>query len=163
MPGSITEYEIGKMMKTFEECGKQKMSEIQITYHPDLATYFELRTSVGWNNFSVQQAEKAIAGSVYFVLAKDGDLPVAMGRVIGDGMYYVIVDVAVRPEYQGKKIGSTIVNRLVERIQEDAVEGSRISIQLLAAKGKEEFYVKQGFKLLPHEHCGPALRKIIYT
>ena len=112
MPGSITEYEIGKMMKTFEECGKQKMSEIQITYHeeiPDLATYFELRTSVGWNNFSVQQAEKAIAGSVYFVLAKDGDLPVAMGRVIGDGMYYVIVDVAVRPEYQGKKIGSTIV------------------------------------------------------
>ena len=49
MPGSITEYEIGKMMKTFEECGKQKMSEIQITYHeeiPDLATYFELRTSV---------------------------------------------------------------------------------------------------------------------
>ena len=138
MPGSITEYEIGKMMKTFEECGKQKMSEIQITYHeeiPDLATYFELRTSVGWNNFSVQQAEKAIAGSVYFVLAKDGDLPVAMGRVIGDGMYYVIVDVAVRPEYQGKK----------------------------AAKGKEEFYVKQGFKLLPHEHCGPALRKIIYT
>jgi GNAT superfamily N-acetyltransferase len=142
------------------------MGEIQITYHeetPDLATYFELRTSVGWNNFSVQQAEKAIAGSVYFVLAKDGDLPVAMGRVIGDGMYYVIVDVAVRPEYQGKKIGSTIVNRLVERIQEDAVEGSRISIQLLAAKGKEEFYVKQGFKLLPHEHCGPALRKIIYT
>ena len=142
------------------------MGEIQITYHeeiPDLATYFELRTSVGWNNFSVQQAEKAIASSVYFVLAKDGDLPVAMGRVIGDGMYYVIVDVAVRPEYQGKKIGSTIVNRLVERIQEDAVEGSRISIQLLAAKGKEEFYVKQGFKLLPHEHCGPALRKIIYT
>ena len=45
----------------------------------------------------------------------------------------------------------------------DAVEGSRVSIQLLAAKGKEEFYGKHGFKLLPHEHCGPALRKIIYT
>ncbi|SCY12785.1 GNAT family N-acetyltransferase [Butyrivibrio sp. INlla14] len=139
---------------------------MRITYHeiiPDLETYFELRASVDWNNFSVEQAEKALAGSAYFVLAKDGEIPIAMGRAIGDGMYYVIVDVAVRPEYQGKKIGSTIVNRLVERIQKDAPEGSRVSIQLLAAKGKEEFYVKQGFKILPHEHCGPALRKIIYT
>lgn len=137
-----------------------------ITYHeiiPDVDTYFELRTSVDWNNFSVEQAEKAIANSSYFVLAKDDDIPVAMGRAIGDGMYYVIADVVVRPEYQGSKIGTMIVKRLVERIQEDAPKGARISIQLLAAKGKEEFYVKQGFKILPHEHCGPALRKIIYT
>ena len=86
-----------------------------------------------------------------------------MGRAVGDGMYYVIVDVLVRPEYQSKRIGATIVNRLVEMIQNDAPEGSRGSIQLLAAKGKEEFYVKQGFKILPHEFCGPALRKVIYT
>ena len=41
-------------------------------------------------------------------------------------------------------------------------EGSRISVQLLAEVGKEHFYIKQGFKLVPHEYCGPALRKIIY-
>lgn len=29
-------------------------------------------------------------------------------------------------------------------------------------KGKEEFYVKQGFKILPNEWCGPALRRVIH-
>jgi GNAT superfamily N-acetyltransferase len=86
-----------------------------------------------------------------------------MGRVVGDGMYFTIVDVVVRPEYQGQKIGSTIVNRLVEIIQAEAPKGARLSIQLIAAQGKEQFYVKQGFKILPHENCGPALRKVIYT
>ena len=95
---------------------------------------------------------------------KYGEDPAIATNVLQlDGMYYVIVDVVVRPEYQSKRIGATIVNRLVEMIQNDAPEGSRVSIQLLAAKGKEEFYVKQGFKILPHEFCGPALRKVIYT
>lgn len=40
--------------------------------------------------------------------------------------------------------------------------GSRVSAQLLSEIGKEQFYVKQGFKIVPHEYCGPALRKIIY-
>ncbi|MCJ7965622.1 MAG: hypothetical protein UDT09_07835 [Eubacterium sp.] len=40
--------------------------------------------------------------------------------------------------------------------------GSRVSVQLLSEIGKEQFYVKQGFKIVPHEYCGPALRKIIY-
>ncbi|MCR5772723.1 MAG: GNAT family N-acetyltransferase [Butyrivibrio sp.] len=137
-----------------------------ITYSqqiPDLQTYYDLRKSVDWNNFCPEQSEKAISNSVYFILAKDGDLPVAMGRVVGDGMYFTIVDVVVRPEYQGQKIGSTIVNRLVELIQAEAPKGARLSIQLIAAQGKEQFYVKQGFKILPHENCGPALRKVIYT
>jgi hypothetical protein len=44
----------------------------------------------------------------------------------------------------------------------DMCEGSRVSVQLLAEVGKEQFYIKQGFKLVPHEYCGPALRKILY-
>ena len=51
-------------------------------------------------------------------------------------MYYTIVDVVVRPEFQGKKVGSTIISKLLELIQKDAPEGARISVQLLAEKGK---------------------------
>ena len=58
-------------------------------------TYFELRESVEWNNFSAEQAVKAINGSAHFILAKDGEKAVAMGRAVGDGMYYVILDVAI--------------------------------------------------------------------
>ena len=130
---------------------------------PDLETYFELRKSVEWNNFCPEQSERAIKSRAFFILAKDDELPVAMGSAVGDGMYYTIVDVVVRPGYQGKNIGSNIINRLVDLIHKNAPEGSRLSIQLIAAEGKEGFYVKQGFKILPHEYCGPALRKVIYT
>lgn len=40
--------------------------------------------------------------------------------------------------------------------------GSRVSVQLISEPDKEQFYIKQGFKLIPHEYCGPALRKVIY-
>ncbi len=129
---------------------------------PELETYFELRKSVGWNVLGSEQSEKAINSSAFFVLVKDGEKPVAMGRAVGDGMYYLIVDVVVRPEYQMKGIGASIVSKLVERIENNAPEGARVSIQLLSEKGKEEFYVKQGFKILPNEWCGPALRRVIH-
>ena len=51
----------------------------------------------------------------------------------------------------------------VELINGEIPEGGRTSIQLIAALGKEGFYVKQGFKVLPNENSGPALRKVIYT
>lgn len=34
----------------------------------------------------------------------DNENAIGMGRVVGDGIYFTIVDIVVRPEYQGKKI-----------------------------------------------------------
>ena len=130
---------------------------------PDVETYHELRASVDWVVFCREQSEKALKNSCYCVVAKDEDDVVAMGRVVGDGLYYTIVDVMVRPQYQGQKIGSTIINRLVEHINNETPKGARTSIQLISAPGKEGFYVKQGFKILPNENAGSALRKVIYT
>lgn len=130
---------------------------------PDVETYHKLRESVDWAVFCKEQSEKALRNSCYCVAAKDGDSIVAMGRAVGDGMYYTIVDVMVRPQYQGQKIGSAIINRLVERINSGLPKGGRIIVQLIAAPGKEGFYVKQGFKILPNEYLGPALSKVIYT
>ncbi len=138
-----------------------KIEYLQTT--PDIQTYYDLRESVGWNNFCAEQTEAALKERKFFVMAKDGDKYIAMGSVVGDGMYYTIVDVTVRSEYQGRKIGSTIVNMLVDLIEKNIPEGGRTSIQLIAAPGKEEFYVKQGFKTLPNEDSGAALRKVIYT
>ena len=68
----------------------------------------------------------------------------------------------VRPENQGKKIGTAIINSILNYIERNMYDGSRVSVQLLAEAGKEQFYIKQGFKLVPHQYCGPSLRKIIY-
>ena len=128
---------------------------------PDVDTYNDLRTSVEWKSFGREQSERCLKSSYYCVVAKDGDEVVAMGRTVGDGVYFTIVDVVVRPRYQGKRIGEGIIKRLVNLITDGMAEGESVSVQLIAARGKEGFYVKQGFGIIPDETCGPALRKII--
>ncbi len=137
---------------------KYTIKENQLNYE----TYYTLRASVGWNNWSKEQAEKALENSYYSIVIFYNDNAIGMGRVVGDGIYFTIVDIVVRPEYQCRKIGTTIMNSILEYIEKNMCEGSRVSVQLLAEVGKEQFYIKQGFKLVPHEYCGPALRKIIY-
>lgn len=137
---------------------KYIIKENQLNYE----TYYTLRESVGWNNWSKEQAEKALENSYYSIVIFYNDNAIGMGRVVGDGIYFTIVDIVVRTEYQGRKIGTTIMNSILEYIEKNMCEGSRVSVQLLAEVGKEQFYIKQGFKLVPHEYCGPALRKIIY-
>lgn len=123
--------------------------------------YIALRKSVGWNNFAEEQVSKSIGNSIYNIVAEDNGQPIAMGRLIGDGIYYLIVDIVVKPEYQGKGIGSRIVDELLTYVDANTPIGGRSSVQLIAEKGKEEFYIKKGFKLIPHEFCGSGMRKII--
>lgn len=124
--------------------------------------YVRLRESVGWLNLSEEQAVGALCGSRYIVTAHEGQNTVGMGRVIGDGMYFIIVDLVVRPDYQGKGIGRGILEKLLEYIEKNTPEGGRSSVQLIAEAGKETFYEKMGFKRIPHEHCGAGMRKVIY-
>lgn len=123
--------------------------------------YYNLRKCVGWSNFSVEQAQKALNNSLYTVIAVENNQTVGMGRLIGDGMYYLIVDIIVHPTYQEKGVGSKIANMLIKYVNDVTPVGGRSSIQLIAEKGKEAFYENLGFKLIPHDFCGSGMRKII--
>ena len=123
--------------------------------------YVSLRSSVGWNNFAEEQLSKSISSSLYNLTVVDNNETIAMGRLIGDGMYYLLVDIVVKPEFQGKGIGSKIIDMLLAYVENNTPKGGRSSVQLIAEKGKEEFYIKKGFKLIPHEFCGSGMRKII--
>lgn len=124
--------------------------------------YFNLRQSVGWNNLSQEQTIHALKNSLYDIIAVDHDRVIGMGRLLGDGLYYIIVDVVVIPEYQGKGIGSELIKRILDYADNQTPTGSRASIQLISEKGKESFYEKMGFKKIPHEYCGSGMRKIIH-
>ena len=122
--------------------------------------YYRLRESVAWLNFSREQTEKALNNSLYTVIAEDDGKVVGMGRMTGDGLYYLIVDIVVQPDHQKKGIGSTIIDMMIDYVDRETPIGGRSSVQLTAEKGKETFYEKRGFKLIPHEHCGSGMRKI---
>ena len=123
--------------------------------------YYRLRESVAWLNFSREQTEKALNNSLYTVVAEDDGKVVGMGRMTGDGLYYLIVDIVVQPDNQKKGIGSAIIDMMIDYVDRETPIGGRSSVQLTAEKGKETFYEKRGFKLIPHEHCGSGMRKII--
>lgn len=124
--------------------------------------YCKLRESVGWINFSRTQTEKSLQNSLYTVAAEEDNQVVGMGRLIGDGMYYMIVDIVVQPAYQQMGIGSKILNMIIEYVDSATPGGGRSSIQLIAEKGKETFYESRGFKIIPHEFCGSGMRKVIH-
>lgn len=125
------------------------------------AAYCSLRESVGWTNFPEEQTKKALSSSVYTVLAVENQQPAGMGRLIGDGIYYTIVDIAVHPAYQNRGIGRTIVHMLVQYANRITPAESRSSVQLISEKGKEAFYEKIGFVQLPNPDCGSGMRKLI--
>lgn len=123
--------------------------------------YCRLRESVGWINFSKTQTEKSLKNSLYTVEAEKDNQVVGMGRLIGDGMYYMIVDIVVQPVYQQMGIGRKILNMMIEYVDRETPVGGRSSIQLIAEKGKEAFYETRGFRIIPHEFCGSGMRKVI--
>lgn len=123
--------------------------------------YCALRQSVGWLNFSEAQTRKALKNSLLILSAVENGQTVGMGRVIGDGMYFTVVDIVVHPLYQKNGIGSSIMDMILDYIGRKTPAGGRSSVQLIAEKGKEEFYLNRGFKLIPNEFCGSGMRRVI--
>lgn len=145
------------MAKDFEDAVSVKYMENALCCED----YCRLRESVEWLNFAREQTEKALNNSLYTVAAEKDKQVVGMGRLIGDGMYYTIVDIVVQPACQNMGIGSKIIDMLLEYVNKETPVGGRSSVQLVAEKGKEAFYEKRGFKTIPHEFCGSGMRKII--
>ncbi len=137
---------------------KMQYLKNELTYEQ----YKILRESVGWYNFSEEQARNALENSIYVLSVMENDKTIAMARLIGDGMYYIIADVVVMPEFQKREIGSSLINKLLEYVQVNIPAGGRVSVQLIAEKGKEKFYQRFGFKKMPRENCGSGMRKVIY-
>ena len=67
---------------------------------------------------------------------------IGFGRAISDGEYQgAIYDVAVLPDAQGKGIGKTIIQTILDRLP-------NCNIVLYATPGMEGFYKKLGFGLM---------------
>ena len=71
--------------------------------------------------------------------------------VVGDGaMYWYLQEIIILPQFQRKGIGTMIVNHLVDYARENSTTGKFTTIGGVSAKGKEPFYEKIGFEVIPN-------------
>ncbi len=124
--------------------------------------YLALRAQVGWKRLSGEQAQKALANSLFIVAAYEADRLVGMGRIVGDGAVICYVqDLIVIPDVQGRGIGSTILERLKTFVKSLRMEHTEMMLCLMCAKGRESFYKKHGFIARPTEILGPGMIQYI--
>ncbi|MBZ9637584.1 GNAT family N-acetyltransferase [Clostridium sp. FP1] len=100
----------------------------------------EILKKVEMAYFEGEVHKKAFENSHTVVFAFDDNKLIGFGRAISDGTYQAaIYDIAVLPEYQGKKVGATIVNSILKCIPQ-------CNFILYASPDKENFYEKLNFR-----------------
>ena len=101
---------------------------------------------VGWGAYDSEVTKKALDNTFYSVSVYDDNNIIGYGRIIGDTICFLYIhDIMVKPEYQGKKIGTLIMNKLLEKINQIKKENPDLRVYLGASKNREKFYEKFGF------------------
>ena len=102
-----------------------------------------LYNSVGWGAYDKNISKKALDNTFYSISIYDEDKIIGYGRLIGDNICFIYVhDVMVLPEYQSKKIGTLIMSKLLEKINEIKMENPNLRVYLGASKNREKFFLQ---------------------
>lgn len=121
-------------------------------------TYLKIREKVGWKKLTREQAQKALDNSLFTVVAIEDEKILGMGRIVGDGaVICYIQDLVIVPEAQKRGVGRIIMERLISYVRSIQIEGTEMMLDLMCAKGREEFYKKMGFTSRPTEKLGPGM------
>jgi ribosomal protein S18 acetylase RimI-like enzyme len=96
---------------------------------------------VGMGHHAPEVHEQAFAASHTTVFAWQGGAMIGFGRAISDGVCHAaLYDVAVRPAFQGRGIGTRIVTAILAGLP------ATCTVILFASPGKEPFYRTLGFR-----------------
>lgn len=118
----------------------------------------ELYDAVGWGAYDDEVSEIALKNTMYSVSIYEDENIIGYGRLIGDGIVFLYIhDIMVKPEYQGKGIGKTIMNKLLDKVNELRKINPYLRTYLGASKGKEEFYKKCGFITREEANLGAGM------
>lgn len=117
-----------------------------------------LTDSVGWGKRKNSIVDEALNNTLYSLCVYDDDKLIGYGRIIGDKTIFLYIqDVMVIPEYQGKHIGTGIMEHLLNKVDEYKKINPNIRTYLGASKNKESFYEKFGFISRPNEELGSGM------
>lgn len=120
--------------------------------------YLFLRRQVNWKTLSEEQARRALAGSLLTVKAYWNQELVGMGRIVGDGaVICYIQDLIIIPQAQEHGIGSKLLEHLKAFAESLRLENTELMLDLMCAKGRENFYQAHGFLARPTKNLGPGM------
>ena len=135
--------------------GTAERIEVVLDRIPETGRMVELLRLVGWDLRASEPAslERAVAGTVEFATAWDGDRLIGTARSITDGAQNALIaTVVVDPAYQGLGVG--------ERMMALLVDGrDQVRFHLAAAPGLDAWYRKLGFIPDPHAMFRPRRRR----
>ncbi len=139
-----------------------ELEGIKLMHDISVEEYNDLRGSVDFCLIRENRAKTALTNALYKVIAYDGERPVGMTRVVGDGGYvYFICDVIVRPSYQSKGLGRRLIETTLSWLETQVGPGETIMVNLMSAMGKEKFYEKLGFSTRPFGNHGAGMSRWI--
>lgn len=120
---------------------------MEIKENVDNAEEFNyLYDELQWGAYDIETTRKLLKHTLYSVSVYDDNKIIGYGRLIGDGIVFIFIrDVMVVPKYQLKNVGTNIMNKLLEKVNEIKQENPYVRVYLGASKGKEDFYRKFGF------------------
>lgn len=119
---------------------------------PTPIEYNDLRLEGGISGKSQEAASIGLKNSLFAVCFYDEKTLIGMGRVIGDGgAFFQIVDIVVKPSYQGKGLGKRIMGELMNYLDQNTYPGSYVS--LIADDPANKLYEQFGFRYTyPNSH-----------
>ncbi|WP_346904242.1 GNAT family N-acetyltransferase [Clostridium sp.] len=141
------------MIKRFTN-GGDKVHIVKNGLTTDL--YDSMRRYADMKVYDKEDIAQALKNTLYSTVVYDDEMPVAIGRVIGDGrIVFFLKDIVVHPDYRGKHVGKLVVNDLLDYIEGAGCEEAYIG--LMAMPNTEAFYEKFGFIARPNPKFGAGM------
>lgn len=125
---------------------------------PTVEEYNHLTNEVYWGKRDKKIVKEALKNSLYCICVYDKKELIGFGRIIGDKTIFLYLqDIMVNPKYQGKGIGTQIIENILNKIESYKEINPDIKVYLCASKDKESFYERFGFIRRPNDEVGAGM------
>lgn len=135
-----------KWFKELFLIGEMSMDYVITTELPSAEEFVQLRVDAGLSFRAIEASRKALLKSVYFVglRSKENGKLIGMGRLVGDGIMFIVSDIAVFPSFQGKGFGKVIMTHIKDYIEANLDKTACVT--LLADVPADGLYKQFGFR-----------------
>lgn len=121
---------------------------------PTVDDYLRLRRIAGLSPRSMKAAQAGLPHTVAGVVIRHDGHAVGMGRAVGDGLFYQVVDIAVDPAHQKRGLGKAIMGALMAQLAQVAPAEAYVS--LIADGDAHHLYAQFGFAATAPASIGMA-------